>query len=881
MQELRNKFVRAGLPRKGGRSGQSVIKSLTIYLVVIALSAAGPFVAYNIFLKDLPSIRSLKSYCPPVAARFYSDQGELIGEYFTEKRYVLPIESIPPFVVNAFIAAEDSRFFEHPGVDYIGILRALLKNIEAGEIVQGGSTITQQVAKSLLLSSERTLRRKIREAVLSLIIEKYLTKEEILFLYLNQIYLGHGAYGVEAAALNYFNKHVYELSIAEAAMLAGIPRAPSRYSPATNPDKARLRQHYVLEQMKLAGFLTDEELQKALTIPVQVQHKRIIAWEKAPYFTEFVRQYVENKYGRELLYEGGLSVYTTVNLEMQEYAQKAVEKGLRDLDKRQGFRGSLSTLDADKIEAFCEQIHIQEVGGNGFEPGKLYTAVVERVHSVEKKVSIRVGRFEGTILLEDMRWARRPTKGNLQPNGKVSDPSQVLSPGNVIKVVLKKRDEDQKRISSAERPLFKLEQQPLVEAALLCIENKTGYIKAMVGGRDFLQTRFNRSVQSRRQPGSAFKPIIYAAAIDKNYIPSSIILDTAIVHHDDGVEHVWKPSNYEDTWYGPTTLRKGLIDSRNVVTVRILMDIGIEYTLEYARNMGITSEIYPGLSMALGASGVSLMELTSAYSIFPNQGLHVKPVFITRIVDRHGKVLEEHLPFYQDAISADFARPPIHDLMEKTEDQLHEGPSLQEVSIIEPGPATLPELSEYAASDERKPQHGSSISDIPRQVISPETAYVMTNLLQQVLQYGTGRSLRGLGRPAGGKTGTTNNFWDAWFVGFTPSLTTGVWVGFDEEKPLGRHENGAHAAGPIWLEFMKKAEADTAPQDFPVPPGVEFAWVDPETGLLVDESSQKGIRQAFKAGTIPEDGVPMDKTRSDPRWFFKNINSSDKIKELF
>jgi len=846
--------------------------------MVAAMGVAVSHVIYAFFSRDLPSIHTLKNYLPPTATRVYSDDGIIIGEYFNEKRYVVPIQQIPGFVIDAFVAAEDNRFFEHQGVDYLGILRAFMINLEAGEIVQGGSTITQQVTKSLLLSPERSLKRKIREAILSLYLEKHLRKEEILFLYLNQIYLGYGAYGVEAAAQNYFNKHVDELNLAEAAILAGLPSAPSRYSPAINPHKARNRQRYVLGQMKSAGYITEKEFQRALEAPIHIRPRRVTAWEKAPYFSEFTRRYVEKKYGRDLLYNGGLSVYTTVNLQMQEYAQRAIQQGLRELDKRQGFRGPLKTLKPEEIEAFYQEIHSQEVGNDGLNPEKLYTAVVTRINNSgqNKTVTVRVGSIRGTILLKDMQWARRPTNGIIHSNARISDPADALRVGDVINVRPKTLPE-KKNTGLDDVPLFLLEQEPLVQSALLCIENKTGYVKAMVGGRDFSQSQFNRCIQSRRQPGSAFKPIIYAAAIDKNYTPSSIVLDTPIVYYEKGMEKVWKPKNYEKTWKGPTTLRTALIKSLNIVTVKILMDIGVQYALKYAQKMGIISPLYPNLSMALGASGVSLLELTSAYSVFPNLGLYIKPTFIMKIVDRHGQVLEENLPPDLETFPPGYTQPEIDELIQEEKKPFDSKEDLRELARIDETSTARHNQSLKGTQEDLEYFffNGKSWRK-PPQVISPMTAYIITHLLKGVVQYGTGRRVRALGKPVAGKTGTTNNLFDAWFIGFVPSLTTGVWVGFDEEKPLGRRETGSRAASPIWLNFMKNITKNRPPEDFHVPPNIVFARIDPNTGLLADESTQKSIYVAFKEGMIPSKVVPLDQIKSDPRRFFDNTTSSDK-----
>ena len=715
--------------------------------------------------EGLPKISSLSDYRPPIITTVYSDDNRKIGEFCKERRIVIPLSQMPKKLTEAFIAAEDARFYQHAGIDFISIIRAFFKNIEAGTIVQGGSTITQQVTKSFFLTPERSYRRKIKEAILAYRIDNTLDKDDILFLYLNQIYLGHGAYGIEAAAENYFGKKTSDLNLAECAMLAGLPQAPSRYSPFSYPERAAQRQIYVLNRMVAEGFITNLQATEAINTPLDIKPRRNWYIEKVPFYTEHVRRYVEKKYGKEMLYEQGLAIYTAVSIEMQKIAGKEIQIGLRALDKRQGYRGPLKHLATTDIEAFISQLKENEAQSPGV-PGDTAKGVVVHVDDIGKTISVRLGCGQGDIAFSSMRWARKPDPELAYYEAPAMRPSDVLAAGDVVWVKIIGR------ASEGNRLILELEQEPEVQAALLCIEAETGHIKAMVGGKSFHDSQFNRAVQSRRQPGSAFKPIIYAAAIDKGYTPASVIIDSPIVFEDSETNFKWKPNNYEKRFHGPTLLRDALTKSRNIISIKILKDVGIDYTIDYARKLGITAPLSQDLSIALGSSGVSLLELVTAYSVFANQGYLVPSIAITKIVDRDGNVLE------------------------------------------------------FNSSDRRK-------------VIEKDTAFIMTSLLESVVKHGTGRRVRALGRPVAGKTGTTNNLYDAWFVGFTPRYITGTWVGFDEEKSLGKGETGSRAASPIWLGFMKQVVADKPIRVFEVPEGVVFSKIDAETGLLPIPESKK------------------------------------------
>ncbi|MBW1788501.1 MAG: PBP1A family penicillin-binding protein [Deltaproteobacteria bacterium] len=753
--------------------------------IVVAIIGAGTAAYFGyIWSSNLPYIGSVREYRPPIITEVYSSEGEVIGRFWVEKRIVVPLQTLPKHLIQAFVAAEDARFFEHEGVDLVSIARAFFKNLVAGRIEQGGSTITQQVTKSLLLkNTRRTYRRKVREAILSVQLEKSFSKEEILFLYLNQIYLGHGAYGVEAAAQTYFNKSSGELNIAEAALLAGLPQAPARYSPVAHYDRARARQEYVLERMWQEGFITEEDYRASLAVPLKIEPSTESTFDKAPYFTEHVRRYLMKTYGRELLYKGGLKVYTTVDLDMQQTAEKALRQGLSELDKREGFRGPIKHLEAEEAARYMQETAEKGSASSPPKPGDMVQALVETVSDKKKRVVVRFGEHTGYLPLSGMQWARKPDPETAYYAAKLKKPSQALKPGDLVWVKLEKAPNQPKTWEVS------LDQTPDIQGALYCMAPQSGEVKAMLGGRDFAVSQFDRAVQAKRQPGSAFKPIIYAAALDWGLSPAEILLDAPYVALKKTGDNVWKPKNYKRKFHGPTLFRTALAKSRNVITVKILKRIGVNYSIEYAGKLGITSPLSPDLSLALGSSGLSLMEITTAYSAFANGGMLPKPIFIRRIVDRSGQVVEENHPQLTEAISK-------------------------------------------------------------------QTAYVMTDLLRAVINEGTGWRARALNRPAAGKTGTTNELWDAWFIGYTPTLLTGVWVGYDDRRSMGRGETGSRAAGPIWLKFMSAVLEGKRVVDFEIPEGVVFAKIDTHTGLLAGPHSKKTVIQAFAEGKEPQEYSP-------------------------
>ncbi len=785
---------------KKGTPTKKILLGILIFFIISALFA-GSFLYY--LIRELPSIASLKDYRPSIITRVYSDNNELIDEFYLEDRKIIRVTDLPKFVTQAFVAAEDARFFHHSGVDLHGIARAFLKNLKAGTIVQGGSTITQQVAKSLFLTPEKSYIRKLKEAVLAYKIDKYLKKYEILNLYLNHIYLGHGAYGIEAASERYFSKGAKELTLSEAALLAGLPKAPNRYSPDLHPKRARRRQAYVLNRMAEDGYITDEE--KDTAIEASIELKSSPGKEKiAPYFTENIRRYIQSSYGSEVLYQEGLEVYTTLNVAMQKAAREAVTRGLRELDKRQGYRGALRRIPEEEFDFFLENMN-KDMGDVCPEKDQIVKALVVEIDSKEKIVRLRTGKYRGTMSLKNMSWARGPDPDVAYHTVKIEDPADVLNIGDVVEVRILNVD------NTETEPQFQLalEQEPVVQGALLCMDVKTGRITAMVGGRDYKKSEFNRATQSRRQPGSAFKPFIYAAAFDKGMTPATIIMDTPIIFKDTLRDSTWKPRNYEEKFYGPTTMRTGLIKSRNLVTIKVLNDIGINYAADYASNMGIASPMARDLSMALGSSGVTLEEIVKAYGVFANKGKKVTPYLIKKIVDRTNHIFEEHKPEAE-------------------------------------------------------------------QVIDPRIAFITTHLLQEVVQSGTGWRVRNLNRPVAGKTGTTNDLNDAWFIGFTPSLVTGTWVGFDNLKPLGKYETGSRAASPIFLYFMKKALEGKPVKFFSPPEGVVFAKIDPKTGLLASPDSKKSTFECFLEGTAPTEYTPNESDKRKKGFFESDLDEQHK-----
>jgi penicillin-binding protein 1A len=740
------------------------------------------------FSQDLPSLDLLQSYQPSLVTTVYSDDRQPIGQFFIERRILTPLADIPKTLTQAVIATEDARFFEHPGLDYIGMLRAALTNIRhGGRKVEGASTITQQLARSLFLSSERSYERKIRELILAYKMEAVSGKEQILETYLNQIYFGQGAYGVASAAQSYFGKDITTLTLAESAFLAGLPKSPSRFSPFTAYERAKKRQEHVLSRMEEAGFITAAEREAAAA--EVLNFRRPGSEHLAPYFVEYVRQLLVAKYGEAMVYKGGLQVHTTLNLEMQKAAESAFSAGVRELDKRQGWRGPQRTVDLGSLQPSALVSTDQLL-----KPGDIGEGIVLKV--TKDHYVVQVGAVTAKLAFNDMAWAKRVLKGPDPAVDFVVNPNlkQLFKPGDVIEIGVKKVAKDGVHLV--------LEQTPIVEGGVIAIDPKVGAIRAMVGGYDFSRSEYNRAVQAHRQPGSAFKPLIYATAMSQGMSPATQILDAPVVYEQEEDDKIWKPENYGRKFHGMVSLRDALAHSHNLATVRLLDKVGVKSVIEFSRAVGVSSPLPADLSLGLGSSSVGLMELTSVYGVFLNQGSRVEPFAIKVAKDSTGKTLEA-------------AEPASHE------------------------------------------------------VIAKETAYLITNMMEDVVQKGTGQAAKVLDRPIAGKTGTTNDYINAWFIGGTPNLVTGVYVGFDDRRSLGESETGARSALPIWIAFMKEALKQLPVAPFEIPDGVTFVKVDSSTGLLESEQEgegQKGTVELFAKGSEPTQAAHR---RLDPMDFYK------------
>jgi penicillin-binding protein 1A len=723
--------------------------------------AIGVFV-YRQFMETLPPIRAAVDYQPPTTTQIFAADGSLIGEFYSQKRYLVPLDRIPLHVRQAFIAAEDDSFYEHRGVDANGILRAFVNNVIAGGKVQGGSTITQQVVKTVLLTPQKSYERKLKEMILSTRLEREVSKDDILALYLNHIYLGSGAYGVAAAADEYFGKDIANVTLAEAALLAGLPQAPSRYSPYTHWPDAKARQRYVLQRMYEEGYIDRDTRDAAITEPIALSSRKG-SFQAAPYFVEHVRRILEERYGRTVLYELGLRVKTTLDLRMQTAAEAALRRGIERLSAEHG--GYHSAYREMSHEERDNYLRLQEAAFRGMkrpEPGFSYEALVSNVRGSSARV--QVGPFAGDLSLPTSLTGKQPK----------------LALMDLVRVRLIDDDGDH------HGPLrFEYDPSPLLEGALLAMEPGSGYVRAMVGGYDFERSHFNRAIQARRQPGSAFKPLVYAAALDRNFTPASVIVDEPVSYKDNG--RVWAPQNFDKKYHGPTSLREALTKSRNVVTVRLAERIGLKYLTGYLPRFGLPGPIPRNLSISLGTLEVTPLELAVAYSAFANSGLRPDPVMITEITDAEGQVLE------------------------------HNEPHLT-------------------------------------QVLPPTTAYQMTSMLQDVVRRGTGTAAQGVGQPTAGKTGTTNDLEDAWFVGYTPQLLAVVWIGFDNKRPLGPKSTGGHVSAPIWKDFMAEALQDVPEGQFPVPSGLRCVNIDPQTGTRAGADGAPYL-ECFREGSEPQPGA--------------------------
>ncbi len=758
--------------------------------------------------------------------KLFSDDGSVIGLFYKEKRFPVKLDSLPPHVTNAFLAAEDVRFFSHPGVDLSGVLRALLKNIKSGNFAQGGSTITQQVTRNIVLSKEKKLSRKIREAILAFRVEKTFSKKEILELYLNEIYLGKGAYGVEAAGRIYFGKSSPELTIAEAAMLAGFVSNPSKYSSAKNIEICLKRREFVLNSMLRNGFITEDQYKASAKEDPNFRDNLPSPYQRVPYFTEAVRQYVVAKYGANKLYNEGLRVWTTCDISLQDKAQNALLKGAFSWEKRQGRPSGL----VRRLKPAEGREFLKSRTKDSYNVGDTVQALVVANHANEKakgKQKERKDKNKGENTLQELTMA---LSGDLRFRMELNS-AIPYRPNDLLEF----------RVADVSGDTIRLEHQPLppVEGAVVSIDNSTGYVRALVGGLDFERSSFNRAVQALRQPGSAFKPLVYAAALEwADYSPHTLIVDEPIAVMVDPAKPPWIPKNADGQFLGPVTLKQALAQSRNIAAVKLIMDVSPEKTIKMARKMGIRSSLDKNLSLSLGASEVTPLELTSAYTVFPNMGLKISPVLIKRVEDRFGNILEDNsmepldvaahlqgdLPLYHGKPIGNMSQDPdindtITDTSEADSGLIDE---LRNLAVGEhsSGPGAGIESFLSTTFPTRWIARRSSM----QRALSPATSYVMLSMLRETCVSGTAASVsRTRRKDLAGKTGTTDDCTDAWFVGFNPKYTTGVWLGHDIKISLGPREYGSTAALPVWLNFMTEALAHEAPKEYPAPPGIMFS----------------------------------------------------------
>jgi len=769
------------------------------------LVAAGVIIYVGDLTKELPDYEVLANYEPPVMTRIHSSDGQLMGEFARERRLYIPIQAVPDRVKAAFISAEDKNFYQHHGVDFFALTRAVITNLEnvasgSDRRLVGASTITQQVAKNFLLTNERSIDRKIKEAVLSFRIEQAYSKDRILELYLNEIFFGKGSYGLASAALTYFGKSVNELNLQEAAYLAALPKAPSNYDPFNDTEAATERRDWIIDRMTENGYVTEEEASVAKQQGLGVNYRRsgdtVFASE---YFTEEVRKQIVDRYGNDALYEGGLSVRTTLDPKLQIMARKALQHGLIKYDRENdGYRGPVTTIDVSGdwgvplagVERLSDVPEwnlgvVLSVGDDGAKLGL----------RPDRQISGDVAPERDTIQLTaaGLDWIKTTNiDGNRKKVGGIGD---VLNVGDVVYV--EKSDDG-----------WELQQIPAVSGALVSMDPNTGRVLAMVGGFSYNQSQFNRATQAYRQPGSAFKPFVYAAALDNGYTPASVVLDAPIQLVSGG--EVWQPKNYGGGFAGPSTLRLGIERSRNLMTVRLAKDMGMQLVAEYAERFGVYDDMPPLLSMALGSGETTVLRMVSAYSVMANGGRSIEPSLIDRIQDRYGRTIYKHDQRGCEGCNAE----------------------------------------RWAGQEE------PTLIDNRDQVLDPMTAYQITSMMEGVVQRGTATILRDLGRPLAGKTGTTNEEKDAWFMGFTPNLVTGVYIGFDTPKPMGHGSTGGGLAAPVVKEFLTAALKDAPIADFRLPEGMNVVEIDRKTGMR-SQGGPDTILEAFKPGTGPADSYQV------------------------
>lgn len=788
---------------------------------------------YLVFSADLPNIPDLRAYRPKTVSTFYAEDGTVIGVFYKEKRFPIRLDSLPPHVTNALLAAEDARFFSHPGVDFSGVARALLKNAKAGNFAQGGSTITQQVTRNIILSKEKKLSRKIREAILAFRVEKTFSKKEILELYLNEIYLGKGSYGVEAAARTYFGKSAPELTIAEAAMLAGFVSNPSKYSPPRNVETCLKRREFVLTAMLRSGFMTDDQYKQSVKEEPKFRENLPTPYQRVPYFTEAARQYILAKYGANKLYNEGLRVWTTCDVSLQDKAQNALQKGAWSWEKRQGRpTGLVRRLKPAEAREF-----LKGTPKDSYNVGDAVLGLVLTNHASEKRKGKQKDKKENT--LQELTLA---LAGDLR-----------FRMDLYSAIPYRSNDLLEFRVAEVNSGTLKMEHQslPPVEGAVASIDNSTGYVRALVGGLDFERSSFNRAVKAMRQPGSAFKPLVYAAALEwAHYSPHTFIVDEPIAVVLDPAKPVWIPKNADGQYLGPVTLKQALAQSRNIAAVKLMMDVGPETAISMARKMGIGSPLDKNLSLSLGTSEVTPLELTSAYTIFPNMGMKIHPVLVKRVEDRFGNILEDNsmepldvAAHLKDEFQSN-SGSPAGNFKKDSDDQPETRPRFPNSGFIqEERNLAIKNRSldlnfgiESLLSNTFPTRWIARRASMER-ALSPAAAYLMLSMLREACVSGTAASVSRMRRKdLAGKTGTTDDCSDAWFVGFNSKYTTGVWLGHDTKTSLGKREYGGTAALPIWVNFMTEALAGERPKGYPPPPGIVFAQGEPAPGNIRQES---------------------------------------------
>jgi penicillin-binding protein 1A len=858
----------AGTPRAAPARRALLLRRLKLAgAAALACLLAGLGVLFA-WTRELPAFDTLKDYRPLVSTRVYGVDGTEVFQFARERRTVVPLERIPEHLRRAVLAAEDARFYEHEGVNYLAIARCAAKGLLRGGIACGGSTITQQVVKTFLLQSDWKVKRKVKELVLAPRLEENLTKDEILYLYLNQIYFGHRRYGIEEASRFYFGKGVEALTLGEAATLAGVVQSPARWSPVNHPSRAKERQRYVLRRMLEEGFITQAQAEAEAARPIATRPP-----EPRPpgaWYADAVRRTLDERYGAERVETDGLRVEVAMDAALQRYAEAALEADLRAVDKRQGFRGPILRLEPAQLEAalpaWRERLaaaqaearpgevlvwDLAAVDPADIEPGEEVSSDVRRVArprpleageiyaalvaSVEEKTArLDLGGATGLLPLSDVGWARKwnPTSATPAPKKMAS----VLAPGDVVLVRVMMGKLPPERAAREGKPLtLSLEQIPQVEGALVAIDPATRGVRALVGGFDFRRSQFNRAIQAKRQPGSAFKPFVWGAAIESRaFTPATIVYDTPDLYRDPWTGKEWKPRNFErDAFDGAMLLETALAQSKNTVSVKLVGALGVDPVIAFARRMGISSELPRNLTLALGTGEVTPLELVNAYTSVAAGGFAAEPQLLLRVQDRDGNVLEEN-----PVVTAPALGPPG----------------------AAPGPAPGDEAADGSPAFQAEAAGGSAWGGgaapaaefvLPESGTRPDVAFVLLGMMREVVESGTGAAAKDLGRPAAAKTGTAQEHRDAWFVGFTPELVAGVWIGFDDHAPLGPRETGAGAALPAWLSFMKAAVGADPPAEFPLAPDVEFARVDPATGLLAPARNAAAPFLAFLAGTAP------------------------------